>query len=538
MLRCLFAVLVLGMLTLSSEEPPDTSWREQFRPQGDAWQSITQHLRFNNGTEPATLDPQIMTGVPEGRLAIAMFSGLVDLHPRTLKPVPALAQSWTISEDRRTYTFSLRPDLQWSDGTPITSQTVIDSWQRLLDPATASEYVYQLFTIEGARAAYNGERERSDIGVQALDPHTLEVRLEQPTPWFLELCAFPTLFPVPTHIIAEHGNRWTRPEHIVSSGPFVLSEWRPRQHIVFTRNPRYWDADFVKLERITAYPYDDSNTALQLFRSGSLEWMPGVPVDQVEELQHDPDYYAMPYLGIYFYRFNVTRPPLDDARVRRALTKAINRQVITDNITRAGEVPVSYWCPPMGDYQPQGGLEYNRDAAQALLAEAGFPQGEGFPVLEILYNTSESHKAIAENVAQQWRRVLGIRATARNREWQTYLADLRNLNYAVARSAWIGDYYDPNTFYDCFVSGGGNNRTGWENEEYDSLLRRSQATTDQAERNTLFARMEEILLREEAVIAPIYNYVYQGLLAETVMGFEHNQRDYHPFKYIWLEPLE
>ncbi|TVR42843.1 MAG: peptide ABC transporter substrate-binding protein [Planctomycetota bacterium] len=531
---CMLPVIWAADAFSTEALPPD--WRQEFRPTDDSWRQLDQHLRFNNGTEPATLDPQIMTGVPEGRIALALFSGLVSLHPRTLQPVPDLAEHWSISEDGKVYTFTLRQGLRWSDGVKIDSATIRDSWRRLLDPALASEYSYQFFAVAGAQAYFRREIPFSQVGVATPDAHTVVVTLERPTPWFLELCAFATLKPVPLHVIAERGQRWTRPENIVTSGPFTLSEWHPRRHLRMQRNPKYWDADQVILERITAFPYDDLNTALQVYRSGGMEWMPGVPVNQVEELRSHPDYYAMPYLGIYFYRFNVTRPPLDNPLVRRALTKAINRSVITESITRAGEKPVSYWCPPIGAYQPRGGLEYDRDAARALLAEAGYPGGRGFPVLEILFNTSESHKAIAENIAHQWRQVLGINATARNREWQTYLADLRNLDYQVARSAWIGDYYDPNTFYDCFVSGGGNNRTGWSNAEYDALLAKSQETLEPEQRQAIFDRMEEILLREEAVIAPIYHYVYQGMLHETVMGFEHNPRDYHPFQYLWLQP--
>ena len=512
------------------------NWRDDYVPEGDAHTSIEQHFRFNNGTEPATLDPQLMTGVPEGRLALAMFSGLVGLHPQTLQPVPDLAESWTISDDGLTYTFTLREGLTWSDNTPLTSESVVASWKRLLTPATAAEYAYQIFYVKNAQAFFKGQLPFEDVGIKNPNPRTLVVELAQVTPWFIELCAFQTLAPVPTHVIEQHGERWTRPEHIVTSGPFHLVDWKPRQHLVMEKSNTYWESDKVTLKKITALPYDDMNTALQVFRKGDMEWMPGVPVDQVQELRNDPDYFAMPYLGIYFYRFNVTHPALKKKEVRQALSMAIQRSVITENITQAGERPVSYFCPPMGNYTPKGGLEYDRDKARELLTQAEYPNGEGFPVLEILYNTSDSHKAIAENIAQQWREVLGINATARNREWQTYLADLRNLNFQVARSAWIGDYYDPNTFYDCFIKDGGNNRTGWSNAEYDKLLKQSKATIDPQERQEIYDRMEQILLVEDPAIVPLYHYVYKGMLKEQVLGFEHNPRDYHPFQYIWLEP--
>ena len=536
--RLIFPLLfcLASLVLLQGAETLDENWRDEFIPEGDAYKRIEQHFRFNNGTEPATLDPQLMTGVPEGRLALAMFSGLVGLHPATLQPVPDLAESWSMSADGLTYTFTLREGLTWSDGTPISSETIVASWKRLLTPATAAEYAYQIFYVKNAQAYFNGEVEFAAVGIKNPDARTVVVKLQQVTPWFLELCAFQTLVPVPVHVIAEHGERWTRPEHIVTSGPFQLSEWQPRQAVVMTKSPTYWEADKVTLGKITAYPFDDLNTALQVFQKGDLDWLSSVPVDQIQELRNDPDYYAMPYLGIYFYRFNVTHPALKEPKVRQALNMAIQRSVITGNITAAGESPATYFCPPMGDYKPKGGLNYDRDTARKLLAEAGFADGENFPVLEVLYNTSEQHKAIAENIAQQWREVLGINTTARNREWQTYLADLRNLDYQVARSAWIGDYYDPNTFYDCFVSGGGNNRTGWSNDEYDELLKKSKATIDSAERQKIYDRMEQILLVEDPAIVPLYHYVYKGMLKEQVLGFEHNLRDYHPFQYMWLEP--
>jgi oligopeptide transport system substrate-binding protein len=507
------ALLLAAAVGLMAEDLP--AWKQAFVPEGDTWKQTEQHFRFNNGTEPETLDPQLITGVPESRVASGLFEGLLSLRPGDLGPAPGVAKAWTVSDDGLVYTFTIREDAAWSDGTAITAQTFVDSWKRLLDPATASEYVYQLYPVANAEAIFKGDEPFEKLGVEVVNPTTLKVTLHQPCPWFLELTAFHTLYPVPTHVIAEHGESWTRPEHIVGNGPFVLSEWSPRQQIVMEPNGTYWDADFVKLSRITAYPYDELNTALQKFRKDELDWMPGVPQEKIDELRADPDYFAMPYLGIYFYRFNTTKAPFDNVLVRKALTLAIDRRTITEDVTKAGQRPVSYFCPPMGDYKPAGGLDYDPQAAKKALADAGFPNGEGFPPFAILYNTSEAHKQIAETIVQQWQDTLGITASLENSEWKTYLARLRNLDYAVARSAWIGDYYDPNT--------------------YDELLKESQRVLDPALRNELFTKMENRLLVEEAVVAPIYNYVYQGMLKERVLGFEHNLRDVHPFQYLWLE---
>ncbi|MFW5829997.1 MAG: peptide ABC transporter substrate-binding protein, partial [Planctomycetota bacterium] len=504
------------LLSVNASELPD--WKAPFWPADDSWRQVDQHLRFNNESDPATLDPQLNKTVNGGRLAMALFEGLVSNDPTDLQIRPGVAQRWTVSEDGLRYTFHLRPDARWSDGRAITAADFVGSWRRALDPATGSSYAYMLFPIMNAEAVYQQQAAADTLGVRALDEHTLTVDLAGPCPYFLDLCAFETLYPVPLHVIAEHGENWTRPGLMVGNGPFQLHAWKPRQYLEMRKNPHYWDAAFVKLERITAYPYEDMEAAYNLFRQGQLDWICGVPKQRVRELEWDPDYYAAPYLGSYFYRINCTRKPFDDRRVRQALSLTVDREAVV-RVLGAGERPSTALVPPLvGGYEPVAGLSANPARARELLAEAGFPEGEGFPAFELWYNNSDDHKKVAETIAESWRQQLGVTAKLRNCEWRLFVKRQDDLQYDVSRAGWIGDYNDPNTFLNLFASDGGNNRTGWSNAAYDRLLAASQQTGDPAERRQLFAQMEHILVEREFPIIPLYIYVYTGMMRENLRG--------------------
>lgn len=534
-LRLLLLSVAWLSATLGASELPD--WKQDLLPFDDSWQQVEQHFVFNNDTEVKSLDPALMTDVSSGRVAVGLFEGLVGLHPISLRPVPGVATDWAVSDDGRRWTFHLR-ETSWSDGRPLTAADFIWSWRRVLTPATGSEYAYQLFPVRGAEAYFNDPESGFDaVGLAAPDPQTLIVELQAPCPYFLDLVAFHTLYPTPRHLIEAAGDGWTKPGVLVGNGPFVLTERKPKQFIRMEPNPRYWDAAFVKLKAITVRPYESAETGVKLFQQGELHWQPSVPASMVDDLKHDPDYYVTPYLGTYYYRFNVERRPFDDVRVRRALSLAIDRQVITEHILKAGQQPTSTFCPPgCGGYEPIAGLGFDRQAARALWAETPYGQGEPLPAIEILYNTSESHKAVAENIAEQWQANLGIDVQLRNLEWKVYLDRMTNLDYSVMRSAWIGDYNDPNTFFDCFVTGSGNNRTGWSDPGYDDLIAQAAATQDQDARLQIFRQAEELLVTEGCPIAPIYFYVNQGLLSEQVGGWFDNIRDQHPLQYIYLAP--
>lgn len=528
-----------GEITQNRTGDLKEDWKEGLKPEDDAWKSVDQTFRFNNGTEPETLDLHIMTGVTENRLATALFEGLVSQHPETLDIVPGVAKSWTISADLMTYTFHLRGDSKWTNGSVVEAQDFYDSWKRALQPGFC-QYAYMFFPIKNSEAFAKGKiKDFTKVGVKVKDPRTLVVTLGNPCPYFLHLAAFKTLYPVPMETIKQHGDdKWTTVENIVSNGPFRMTEWVANQRITMVPNEHYWDRKNVRLKKLIAYAYTDPETSYKLFRQGKMDWCTTIPTPKVDEIKRLPDYYAQPYLGSYFYRINVEKAPFNDVRVRKALTMGFDREIITRDLLKGGQIPAGYFCPNMLGYKAPKGLRYDRVKAQKLLAAAGFPNGKGFPPIDLLYNTQESHKQVAEAIARQWKENLGITVSLRNNEWKVYLAEVDKRNFHLARGGWIGDYVDPNTFLDLFMTGGGNNNTGWSSKRYDGLIRKAGKSADQKERFKLFFEAEKILVEEEVPIIPVYIYVNQGLLSEKVAGWYENVLDHHTYQYIWMEPVE
>lgn len=496
-----------------------------------------------NGAEPQSLDPQIITGQPEGRVCLALFEGLTNNDPVTAKPVPGVAERWEISNEGRTYTFHLRPSF-WSNGDPVTAHDFVWSWQRALSPAIASEYAYQLYAIRNAEQFNNGKiADFAQVGVRAVDDRTLIVELKDPTPYFLDLCAFATLYPVHRGCIERWGdNHWIKPGKIVSNGPYLLDQWRINDKVRLRKNPRYWNADTVALDIVDILPVGSPATALNLYLTGAADiiWDKGlIPTYLLHEARQRPDCHTFAYLGSYFYRFNVTRKPFDDPRVRRALSMAVDRQQIVNKITRAGELPATHFTPPgIPGYEPPAGPGYDPDAARQLLAEAGYPGGNGFPKFKILFNKGGGGSAgvneqIALEIAAMWTKTLGIECATENQEWKVYLNSMSTLDYDVCRSSWIGDYNDPNTFLDMFVTGGGNNRTGWSHARYDDLIRAAGRELDPVKRAALFREAELLLCRDETPIIPIYFYVGVNFFDPNKWeGIHPNVLDVHPIHAI------
>ena len=538
-----YQLLFIGLLFLfgaqqgfSSNPTSSPDWKQKYVPRSNSWQNTNQHFIFNNGTEPESIDPALITGVPESRIVGALFEGLVNLDPESLEIRPGVAEKWEISDDGLTYLFHLRGNAKWSNGEAVTATDFFQSWKRVLTPSTGAAYAYQLFPISGAFAYHSGKLNSFEkVGIAVINDRTLRITLKDPCAYFLDLTAFHTFFPVPTARIDSVGDRWVLPKNIISNGAFTLESWEPRQKIELKRNEQYWDRDFCKLKKVTVLPFDDLDTAYKLYLEHKISWLPGLPLAKLDEIKRNPDYYVMPYLGTYFYRFNCTKPPFNDARVRRAFSQAIDRKIITDQILKGGQEPATWFCPPVAGYKSADGLGYDRMQAKKLIIDAGYGPDNPFPKVELLYNTSESHKIVAEALVQQWKKNIGVNVTLRNTEWKVLLNDMNNLNFQMVRSSWIGDYGDPNTFFDMFVSNGGNNRTGWSNKKYDELLKQAQIENDQGKRMHLFQEMERLLIEKDFPIMPLYMYVNQGLLHENVMGWYENVRDHHPLQYIWLE---
>jgi ABC-type oligopeptide transport system substrate-binding subunit len=494
-------------------------------------------LRFNNGAEPQSTDPALMSGQPDGRVARMIFEGLTTPDAETLEPGPAMAYRWEMSADGLTYTFHMRPGIHWSDGTPIDANDFLYAWRRVLDPRTGAKYAGLLYPIKNAEAFNKGEVDSTQLGLRVPDDSTFVVTLEAPTSYFVFLTQFYTFLPVPQHVIEAFGDRWTQPEHVVGNGPFLLTEWRQRDHFTFVKNPEYWNADVVRLDKVIAYSVEDLNTATNLYKAGVIDWNPSgyTPSQFIPYLRGFADFRQGRYQGTYFYSVNATRPPLDNPWVRRALNYAIDRDAIANQLLKKSRDPWGLFAPSgYPGYEPPKPITYDPEYARECLAKAGFPGGTGMRKIGILFNTSEDHRRIAEAIQAMWKRELGIEVELENKEWGSYLAAQSALDYDVARRSWIGDYLDPNTFLSCFLTGDGNNRTGWGDPQYDALLRAATFELNPEKRFRLM-RDAEALLLDSGVVLPIYHYSTTELVKPYVRGIYQTALDTHPLTRVWID---
>lgn len=515
---------------------------------------------FNNGGEVQSLDPAAVTGVPEGRILRGLFEGLCVKDPFTLEPIPGSAESWELSEDGRVYTFHIRKEARWSNGDPVTAHDFEFSFQRVLTPEIASDYSYLLWSVVNARAFCTGkntsgeeeEVEWSDVEIRATDDMTLRIELETPSPTFLEFMAFYPLYPVHGGKLAEAKERWPdtwqvewlKPGRLVSNGPYILTDRRINDRVRMSRNELYWDNDNVALDTIDALPISHWGTSVNMYLTGEVDWLDGsIPPNLVPALLKREDFIPKPYLGSYFYRVNVTKPPLDDQRVRKALSLCIPRTEITEKVTKAGQMP-AWSVIPWREVDPENPSLTGEPAlveARRLLADAGYGKGgKPFPKLEIHFNTSETHKDVAEVIMDAWKRELGIDIKLKNQEWKVYLDTQKSLQFDVSRSAWIGDWIDPSelNFISLFVTGGANNKTGWGNAEFDQLIERIWVEQDHKVRDELILEAEA-LFNEELPVLPIYSYVTQNLIKPRVGGLYGNMLNEHfPKFWYWMDDEE
>ena len=496
-------------------------------------------LVFLNGAEPETLDPALITGQPEGRIAGALFEGLTTFNSAA-DAVPGVAEHWEVSPDGLVYTFQLRNNARWSNGDPVTADDFLRSWKRTLAPETGSEYAYQLHYIKNAKAFNEGTlHDFSQVGIRAPDSLTLEVTLENPTPFFLDLCAFTTLMPVHVATVQREGDEWIKPRRLVGNGAFTLEDWRINDRIRLKKNPHYWNASNVAMRTIDVLPSARATTALNYFITGIADLMMDkglVPNSLVGDLKKEPFFHSAPFLGTYFVRFNVTRPPFNDARVRTAFALVLDKKLLVEKITKAGEVPAASLVPPgTAGYQPPPGLQRDPEQARKLLTDAGYPDGRGFPRVGYLYKgDSDTDRNLAEEIQGMLKRELGVNMDLQAQEWKVYLRSMSSFDYDLCRSSWVGDYKDPNTFLDMFVTNGGNNRTGWSNPTYDQLIALAPRELDPQKRFEIFHQAESILIEDQVPICPLYFYVgiqfYDG---EKLGGIQANLLDEHPLKAMY-----
>ncbi len=494
---------------------------------------------FNNNSEVSTLDPASVSSVPEGRILRGLYEGLVIRDPKTFAILPGAAESWEVSDDGLRYTFHLRPSQVWSNGDPLTAEDFVSSFRRVLTPTTASPFADFLDAVVGAEdfqagRGPGGNANWDSVGIRAPDALTLEIELGSARPYFLQLLATTALLPVHMKTLREMQARfpgswnaeWLKPENLVTNGPYTLASRRINDRIRLERNPRYWDVDHVAFRTIDALAVEHWGTALNLYLTGGCDWLDGsVPPLYVGKLRDREDFRLgnSPYLGLYFYRINCTQPPFDDARVRRALSIAINRDVICEKLLKAGQEPCYTFVPwgKLGPYESPLAEEQTLARARRLLLDAGYSAERPLPRFTVHYNTAESHRDIAEYVASVWRLALFADVGFANQEWKVWLDSQNRLDYQISRSSWIADYPDASSFLGIFTSDNPNNRTGWKNASFDSLMMRSDRELDPQRRAQLLAQAERILLDEMPAI-PLYSYVSQNLVNPRLGGFFSN----------------
>ena len=502
-----------------------------------------QVLRRSSTGEPQTLDPQRWIYGQDGNLAQDMFQGLTTLDAAA-RTVPGQAESWTVSPDGRRYVFRLRPGLRWSDGQPLDSSDFLYSFRRLFDPATASASAALLYVIRNGRAVNTGTRPVSDLGVSAPDPRTVVIELEHPAPYLTELLVH-RAFPVPRRVIEKHGDAWTRAGNLVSNGAFTLGEWRPGQYVRLVRNPQFHEARLVALDAVLHIPIEDPRAALTRYRAGELDVAVTLPSEMIDELRRDfpRELRLVRQIGVEYLAFNVMRPQLADVRVRRALSMAIDRELIGARVLRAGE-PAAYCLVPPGvrDYRAPDCADYARwprdrrvAAARELLAQVGY--GPSRPLrLRFRHPNNETQRRIALAVASMWQ-AIGVRTELLTGDMKAHQLAIQQGDFDVARASWYAEDRDAVSFLRLLDSrSGALNLSRFQDAQFEGVIDRSDATVDPAARAALLATAEARAMALQPV-APLYIYVSRRLVSPTVRGWVDNPRGVHLNRYVSLVPL-
>lgn len=509
-------------------------------------------LNVNIASEPESIDPALNTAVDGAVMINHMFEGLykwIDDGNGVAKLVLGQAESVDVNAEKTVYTFKISENAKWSDGQAVTASDFVYSWQRLVDPATAADYCYMADILLNANEIMAGEKDKSELGVKAIDEHTLEVTLHTPCPYFEEIMAFPSLMPVRQDMIEKGGDQWTFDlSTYVGNGPYKMESWEHNSKIRLVKSENYYDYAKLGPNAINFALMDDANAIYAAFNSGQLNFIEEVPVAEIPTLVEQGKLNIDKYIGTYYVCFQTQKAPFDDVRVRKAFSLAIDRNYIVEQITRTGQVPASGFVPygvndALGiegdDFRTVGGnymdvskeaYEANCEEARRLLAEAGYEGGAGFPVVEYLYNTSDNHKAIGEALQQMWQDELGVTVNLVNQEWNTFLQTRKEGNYSIARNGWIADYNDPMSFLDMWLTGGGNNDAHYSNAEYDALIMQAKSTSDAAERMRLMHQAEDILMGEDVVHAAIYFYTNK-YMAQGFTGMYYTPLGYYFFGY-------
>lgn len=510
-----------------------------------------QKITYNLGADPKTIDPGLNSSV-EGATVIAnAFEGLTDLDTKS-QPIPGVATKWDISSDGKHYTFHLRKDAKWSDGKPVKAQDFEYAWKRALAPETASDYAYQLYYLKGGEAYNEGKGSADQVGVKATDDYTLDVDLENPTPYFLFLASFQTYMPIRKDIVDAHPKDWaTKGATYVSNGAFKLQDWKPKDSLTFVPNPNYWNAKSVKLTTLKYTVLDQETSYMSAFQSGQVDIIDAPPTEQIPTLLKNGTAKTYVNLGTYYYSFNLAPDAakinpaaakvMQDVKVRQAISLAIDRTKIVKDVTKGGQTPSTSFVPSgmlvngkefkdKQYYKPEG------DVAQAkqLLAEAGYPDGKGFPNLELIYNNGQGHQSVAQTVQDMLKKNLNIDITLRSVERTVQLNSTTKHQYIMARNGWSADYADPMTFLDMWVTGAGNNVAGYSNPDYDKLIAAAKSEPNAAKRDDEMHQAQDILMKDMPVL-PLYEYNVVSCAKSYVKGVFRTPMDTLYFQNAYVQ---
>ncbi|HAF6479589.1 TPA: oligopeptide ABC transporter substrate-binding protein OppA [Salmonella enterica] len=486
-----------------------------------------QTLVRNNGSEVQSLDPHKIEGVPESNVSRDLFEGLlisdVEGHPS-----PGVAEKWE-NKDFKVWTFHLRENAKWSDGTPVTAHDFVYSWQRLADPNTASPYAsyLQYGHIANIDDIIAGKKPATDLGVKALDDHTFEVTLSEPVPYFYKLLVHPSVSPVPKSAVEEFGDKWTQPANIVTNGAYKLKNWVVNERIVLERNPQYWDNAKTVINQVTYLPISSEVTDVNRYRSGEIDMTyNNMPIELFQKLKKEiPNEVRVdPYLCTYYYEINNQKAPFNDVRVRTALKLALDRDIIVNKVKNQGDLPAYSYTPPYTDgaklVEPEWfkwSQQKRNEEAKKLLAEAGFTADKPL-TFDLLYNTSDLHKKLAIAVASIWKKNLGVNVNLKNQEWKTFLDTRHQGTFDVARAGWCADYNEPTSFLNTMLSDSSNNTAHYKSPAFDKLIADTLKVADDTQRSELYAKAEQQLDKDSAIV-PVYYYVNARLVKPWVGGY-------------------
>lgn len=503
---------------------------------GDFGLKKSETLRVRLTGEPPTLDWHKSSDTESSMLVQNLMEGLVvfSYTGDEVNVSPALATSWTSSEDSKLWTFKIRQGVKWSDGQPFEPQQIVDGWERLLNPMTASQYAYYLYNVKNAKAYNEGKlKDFSKVGVK-VKGNELIVELEKSMS-FPFLLTHPSTYPIRKDVVHRHGDKWTEPENIVSLGPYKMTKWEHDKAVVLKRSETYYGSP-ARTKNIIFYVINEHQTAINLFDVGKLDAIRSLPPKDLASLKVRKEFTTYPLLNIYYYGFNTKKSPTDNVLVRKAISHAIDRSQIV-KIIQGGEKPLTGWVPyGMFGYDPSVGLAFDPVRAKKYLKDAGYDEQNPLPKIELSFNTLDRHKTIAENVQAQLKENLGISVELRNEEWKVYLETLKVNATQLYRMGWVADYPDPNNFFEILLSYSNNNRTGWKNQAYDKLIEEAAGLVgDKAKRLEIYEKAHKILVNEDVPVLPLYSAVAQHMIADRVISFPTNVMFEFRFKNTSLQ---